>query len=221
MPFLEVNSVRLYYEVAGKGHPLLLLPSLLGNHVFLRPFGQALAKKYTTISLDPIGHGLSDKPKDEKLYSYENLADYCYKLIKHIKIGKHDIVGMSWSGRIALTYAIRHQEKVRALILIASSSPKHQPASPPETPEMSLAERLVIETVWKTPFDVSRDLKKIQMPTLILIGDQDPRLEAAHLMHTNIPKSTMKIFKGLGHEIVAKKAFCAQNILSWLNELPA
>lgn len=67
---------------------------------------------------------------------------------------------------------------------------------------------------------MAKDLKKIQMPTLILIGDQDPRLEAAHLMHTNIPKSTMKIFKGVGHEIVAKKAFCAKDILSWLKELP-
>lgn len=111
--------------------------------MFLRPFAQVLPIKYTTVSLDPIGHGLSDKPKDEKLYSYENLADYCYKLIKYMRIGKHDIVGTSWSGRIALTYAMRHQKKVRALVLIAGSNPKHQPASSPETPEMSLAERSV------------------------------------------------------------------------------
>jgi len=218
MPYLNVGSLRLYFEVEGTGHPILLLPPLSQGHIFLRPFAKGFAKKYTAISLDPIGHGLSDKPKDEKQYSYENLADHCYGLIQHMEINRHHILGMSWSGRIALTYALRHQEKARALVLIGSSGPKHQPASPPKTPaDASDEERFVVETVWKTPYNVTKDLGKIQTPTLILIGDQDPRLEAARLIHANIPRSTLTIFKGLGHEIGAE--ICLKNVLGWLKEL--
>jgi hypothetical protein len=40
----------------------------------------------------------------------KNLADHCYELTKYMRIGKHDIVGTSWSGKMALTKAMRHQE---------------------------------------------------------------------------------------------------------------
>lgn len=219
MPFLKVDSFRLYFEVAGSGYPILLLPPLSQDHVFLRPLAEPLTKTYTTICLDPPGHGLSDKPRNEELYSYEKLADCRFSLVQHLKIGQHDILGMSWSGRIALTYTIMYPDKVRALLLIASSSPKYQPRHPPETTEMSSEERFLIETVWKMPYDVSADLEKIKIPTLILIGDKDPRLEAAHFMHREIPKSTMKIIKGKGHEF--DLTICVKDILSWLNELPA
>ena len=218
MPILKVNLVNLYFEVAGAGHPILALTPLLLDHMFLRPLGLALAEKYMAISLDLLGHGLSDKPEDEKLYSYENLANHCYQLIRHMNINKHDIVGISWSGRIALTYTLLHQNKVRALILIASSGPKQKPATPQISPEWSPRERFVVEIAYKMPYDVSGDLNRIQVPTMIIVGDKDPRLEAAHFMHREIPKSTMKIIKGVGHEF--DLTICVKDILNWLEELP-
>jgi len=218
MPILKVNSVNLYFEVAGVGHPILALTPLLLDHMFLRTFAQALAQKYMAISLDLLGHGLSDKPEDEKLYSYENLANHCYQLIRYMNINKHDIVGISWSGRIALTYTLLHQDKVRALILIASSGPKQKPTTPQISPEWSPRERFVVEIAYKMPYDVSGDLNRIQVPTMIIVGDKDPRLEAAHFMHREIPKSTMKIIKGVGHEF--DLTICVKDILNWLEELP-
>jgi pimeloyl-ACP methyl ester carboxylesterase len=218
MPMLKVNSVNLYFEVAGVGRPILALTPLLLDHMFLRPFGQALAKKYMVISLDLLGHGLSDKPEDEESYSYENLANHCYQLVRHMNIKKHDIVGISWSGRIALTYALLHQDKVRALILIGSSSPKQKPTTPQISPEWSPRERFMVEIAYKMPYDVSGDLKRIQVPTLIIVGDKDPRLKAARFMHREIPKSTMQIIKGEGHEF--DLTICVKDILSWLKDLP-
>lgn len=219
MPILKVNSVNLYFEVAGAGHPILALTPLLLDHMFLRLFAQALAKNYLAISLDVLGHGLSDKPKDEKLYSYENLANHCYRLVRHMNINRHDMVGISWSGRIALTYTLLHQDKVRALILIASSGPKQKPTTPQISPEWSADERFVVEIAYKMPYDVSEDLKRIRVPTLIIVGDKDPRLEAAHFMHKEIPKSTMNILKGEAHEF--DLTICVKNILNWLRELPS
>ena len=219
MPYLQINCLRLYFEVAGIGHPILLLPPLSKEHTFLKQFAQALAKDYTVVSLDLLGHGLSDKPKEQGLYSYENLADQCHKLVEHLKIVNHHIVGMSWSGRIALTYALRHPEKVTALILIASSSPRQKFAELPDTSKMSDEEKFLTEIAWKMPYDVSHDLKKIQVPTLILVGNQDTRLEAARLMHASIQRSTMKVIEGFGHEMIGNEEICSKNILSWLREL--
>ena len=111
-----------------------------------------------------------------------------------------------------------YQSKVRALILFGSSGPKHQVTKPPENPELSQTEKFVVETVWQTPYDVLGDLETIQVPTLILVGDKDPRLEAAHLMHTEIPKSTLMVMEGQGHEIESR--FCVEKILNWLKDLP-
>jgi pimeloyl-ACP methyl ester carboxylesterase len=218
MPYINAASIKLYYEITGKGHPILWLPPLLKDHVFMRSFTQLLGERYTAITMDVLGHGLSQKPRNTKLYSYENLANHCHRLIQRLKIVKHDIVGLSWSGRIAMMYTLLHQHKVRALILVGSSGPKHQVAKAPENPQLSKAEKFVVETVWETPFDVLKNLKNIQVPTLILVGDKDPRLEAAHLMHTNIPKSTLMVLEGQGHEIESK--LCADRILDWLKDLP-
>jgi pimeloyl-ACP methyl ester carboxylesterase len=218
MPHLNIGSMKLYYEITGAGHPILWLPPLLKDHVFLKSFTQLLAEKYTTISLDLLGHGLSDKPKDAKLYSYENLANHCHRLVQYLKINKHDIVGISWSGRIAITYTLLHQQKVRSLILVGSSGPKHQPSKPPENPHLSEMEKFVVETVWQAPYDVVGDLKNIRVPTLILVGDKDPRLEAAHLLHANIPNSTLIVIEGRGHEV--ESALCVEKLSGWLEESP-
>lgn len=219
MPLFKINSIKLYYEIIGMGYPILLLPPLLRDHKFLRPFAKFLAKNYKTIILDLIGHGSSDKPRDEKFYSYENLAEYCYKLIDYLKINNHDIIGVSWSGRIALTYAINYPEKIRSIILIASSSPKHQPTNPPEMRELSDNDKFVLEIVWKMPFDISQNLKNIKAPTLILIGDKDQRLEIAKNMHKEIPNSNLIIIEGFGHELVGEREICAEKILYWLKNL--
>jgi pimeloyl-ACP methyl ester carboxylesterase len=218
MPYINIDSIRLYYEITGKGHPILWLPPLLKDHVFMRSFIQPLAERYTAITMDLLGHGLSAKPKRAELYSYENLADHCHRLVQHLKISKHDIIGMSWSGRIAIMYTLLYQHKVRALVLVSSSGPKHQVTRPPENPKLTNAEKFIVETVWQTPYDMLEDLKKIQVPTLILIGDKDPRLEAAHLMHANISKSTLTIIEGRGHEIESK--LCVERISNWLKDLP-
>ena len=218
MLYISFDSTRVYYEATGKGQPILWLPPLLKDHVFMRSFTQPLAETYTSITMDLLGHGLSDKPQKAELYSYENLANHCYRLIQRLKIDKHDIIGMSWSGRIATMYTLLYQRKVRALVLIGSSGPKHQVTKPPENPELSQTEKFVVETVWQTPYDVLGDLENIQVPTLILVGDKDPRLEAAHLMHTRIPKSTLTVIEGQGHEIESR--LCVEKILNWLKDLP-
>ena len=119
-----------------------------------------------------------------------------------------------------MLYTLLYQPNVRALVLIGSSGPKHQTAKPPENIGLSSMERFMVETVWLTPFDVVDELKNIHVPTLILAGGKDPRLEVARLMHSNIPASTLKVIEGYGHEMTVDSVkLCVDEIPYWLEKI--
>jgi pimeloyl-ACP methyl ester carboxylesterase len=65
MPFCSVNGIRVHYEVAGKGFPLLLIHA----HPFDRRLwlyqAAHLATFFHVISVDLRGYGFSDKPTQE------------------------------------------------------------------------------------------------------------------------------------------------------------
>jgi len=57
----------------------------------------------------------------------------------------------------------------------------------------------------------------VTSPNNTTVLDQDPRLEAARLMHANIQNSTLIIINGYGHHL--ESMLCAQKILPWLQGL--
>ncbi|MHA2300820.1 MAG: alpha/beta fold hydrolase, partial [Candidatus Thorarchaeota archaeon] len=64
MPFSEVNGINIYYEIHGKGEPVIF-----GNGVFQNTLGwvnqlPTFSKAYQVILYDMRGQGQSDKPED-------------------------------------------------------------------------------------------------------------------------------------------------------------
>ena len=72
MPFVEVEGGRLFYEVRGKGRPLLLIHGAWASHEWWRWQSQELARKYHVISPDVRGHGQSSPLT--RVYSVHELA---------------------------------------------------------------------------------------------------------------------------------------------------
>ncbi len=76
MPYAENAGVRIRYEVYGSG------PTLVLQHGFTQSIEDwiecgcmaALAPKYRVIPIDARGHGLSDKPLDEREHALEHRA---------------------------------------------------------------------------------------------------------------------------------------------------
>jgi len=112
--FVEVNGGRLYYEVAGKGHPVVLihggqLDSRMWDDQFAR-----YARSARVIRYDVRGFGKS--PAASGMYAdEEDLAG----LLRTLKIEKASIVGLSLGGRIAIDLALSHPDLVDALVLVA------------------------------------------------------------------------------------------------------
>ncbi|HEX8183219.1 MAG TPA: alpha/beta hydrolase [Blastocatellia bacterium] len=114
----EVNGTKLYYEIMGEGHPLVMISggSLLDRRGWDNQF-IPFSEKYKVIRYDVRGIGKSDDPVD----TYSPLEDL-HELLKALNVESAYLMGLSLGGRLAIDYTLEHPEMVDALIL-ASSGP--------------------------------------------------------------------------------------------------
>ncbi len=76
-----------------------------------------LDKKFNPIFIDLIGHGLSDSPENENLYSEVFIINSLKKIFKKLKLANFILAGYSMGGRVALTYTLENPDQVKAVIL--------------------------------------------------------------------------------------------------------
>ncbi|NOX60501.1 MAG: alpha/beta fold hydrolase [Chloroflexi bacterium] len=119
MPFVQVNDVKLYYEVEGQGDPVLFLHGLgsSGEAWFFQR--EPFAAKYRVILLDTRGHGRSDKPPGP--YSVPMFADDVAAFLHRLDVGPVHVVGLSMGGMIAFQLAVDHPDLVRSLVIVNSA----------------------------------------------------------------------------------------------------
>jgi len=135
MPHAKVNSVRLYYEIAGEGIPLVMAHGLSLDHTMWEPQVAAFSDRYQTITYDNRGHGLSDAPPQG--YSIEVFAEDLYGLLRFLGLKGILLMGLSMGGRIALRFVLSHPEMVRALILVDVQSQAPSPEQMPDFAEFA------------------------------------------------------------------------------------
>src|SRR5213082_3686521 len=116
--YADVNGIKLYYEIHGAGHPLILLHGGLGATSMFGPNLPALAKGRQVIAADLQAHGRTadiDRP-----ISPELMAEDIAALIKHLKLERPDVMGYSLGGGVAFFVALRHPELVGKLVLVST-----------------------------------------------------------------------------------------------------
>lgn len=114
--YAAVNGLQLYYEIHGKGSPLVLLHG--GGSTIGSTFGRilpALARSYQVIAIELQAHGHT--ADIGRPLSFEQDADDIAELLQQLQISKADIMGFSNGSTTALQLAIRHPEKVGKLVL--------------------------------------------------------------------------------------------------------
>ena len=114
----RVNGTSLYYEVAGKGFPLVLISGggTLDRRAWDDQF-EAFAKSYRVIRYDIRGIGKSARPRAAFSHSRD-----LYALLKFLKVRKAHVVGLSFAGAIAVDFALEHPEMVDRLVLAATGT---------------------------------------------------------------------------------------------------
>jgi pimeloyl-ACP methyl ester carboxylesterase len=119
MPIAKVGDINLYYEVHGKGEPLVLIMGygLRGGH--WSEIRDKLAGEYSVIVPDNRGTGRSDKP--EMPYTATMMAGDVAGLLDVLGIGAASVFGYSLGGMIAQEFALSYPERLDNLILGATS----------------------------------------------------------------------------------------------------
>lgn len=195
--YADVNGLKLYYEVYGEGKPIVLLHgSFMTIPLNWAPIIPLLARDRRVIAAEMQGHGRTRDTARE--ISYEGMADDVSGLLKHLHVDSADVIGYSMGGGIAFQVAVRHPEQVRRLVVLSGAyahdgwwpdveasfatidaamfkgSPLQEQYEslgndPAHFPEFV---KKVISIDLK-PYDWSKDVKAIQAPMFIALGDAD------------------------------------------------
>jgi pimeloyl-ACP methyl ester carboxylesterase len=195
--YADVNGLKMYYEVYGEGKPLVLLHGSYMNiplnwsHII-----PLLAKDRKVIAAEMQGHG---RTKDiAREFSYENMADDVSGLLQHLRIDKADVLGYSMGGGVAFQFAVRHPEQLRRLVVLSAPyqhdgwwaeveasfstfTAEQFKGTPIQKEHESLGNdpahfpefvKKVVSIDLK-PYDWSQEVKNIQAPIFMALGDAD------------------------------------------------
>lgn len=116
MAYAIVNGIRLHYDVAGDGPPVVLISGLGSPAIGWALQVKALSVHFRVVTFDNRGVGESDLPADP-MYTTAQLADDAATLLRQLKIERAHVVGASMGGTIVQELALRHPRLVRSLVL--------------------------------------------------------------------------------------------------------
>ena len=121
MPYATAkDNVKLYYEEAGSGSPILFCHEFAGDHRNWEPQMRYLSRRHRCITYSARGYKPSDVPKDWKDYSYKHWSSDAVAVLDHLKIDKAHFVGLSMGGYTVIQIGLDYPQ--RALSLTAAGA---------------------------------------------------------------------------------------------------
>jgi len=196
---VEIKGVKYYYELHGKGEPLLLLHGGLGSIDMFGPNLPILAEHRQVIAVDLHGHGrttLGDRP-----INLIDMGDDMAVLPEKLGFEQVDVLGYSLGGGVGLRLAVQHPAMVRRLALVSTGFAQDgfHPEMLPMQAQVgaAMAEQMKETPMYKTymavapipadfprlldrmgewmrtPYNWAEDVKKLTMPVMLVYGDSD------------------------------------------------
>lgn|SRR5579885_203793 len=113
MPYARLPGVRLYYEQAGRGFPLLLVHGIGNSHRDWEFQIPAFSRWRRVIAPDLRGYGQSERAGD---YRVERFAADCWALLDQLGVRRCELLGHSMGGAVVLQMAVDQPQRVRRLV---------------------------------------------------------------------------------------------------------
>lgn len=212
-------DISLYYREKGNKEPFILLHGNGEDGSYFENQIDYFSDKYRVIALDTRGHGKS--PRGNAPFTIEQFSRDLYDFMTGLKISNAIILGFSDGANIAMKFAIKHSNMVKALILNGGNLNSKGVKRTTQIP-IEMGYRIASRFASKSP-DAKRnaemlglmvnepnispaELSKITAPTLVICGKRD-MIKESHTKEiaVNIPSAKLSIIKG-NHFIANKRA---------------
>ena len=110
---------HLEYTTHGEGdRTMVLLPGLLLSQKMQTPLARQLSRRGNrVITLDPLGHGASDRPTEMWHYSMAAFARQTVALLDHLELERAVVGGTSLGANITLEVASAAPERLQGMVV--------------------------------------------------------------------------------------------------------
>lgn len=221
MPYLDINGLHMYYQERGEGPPLVLLHgALLTVELCFGSVIPVLAEHHRVIGVELQGHGRT--ADIDRSMTFDHLATDVVGLLDHLGIEQADFLGFSLGGLTTYELLVRHPRRVRRAVVASADHrndrggemyPERLPteadfvamrsayaAVAPDPAHFDVFAEKAVAMVHDFPGWADNELRAIQVPVLVLIGDTDFILvpnaaETAQL----IPGGQLAVLPGTTH----------------------
>jgi pimeloyl-ACP methyl ester carboxylesterase len=136
MPYVYLKGVRLYYEEAGSGDPLVLIHGASQDTLSWHDNIPHLAKGHKVYAVDLPGHGKSELIERRPTTDTNEFAHYIGLFLEEKDIGNAILVGHSMGGGISIATSIASPERVKAVVSICGGAAFRGPTGVTYQPEM-------------------------------------------------------------------------------------
>jgi len=117
VPYLDRDGVKVYYEEHGEGPAILLTHGYSASARMWDGQVRHFEDRYRVIVWDMRGHGRSDSPEDQALYTEEATVEDMAALLRACGATRAIIGGLSLGGYMSMAFHLAHPEMVSALML--------------------------------------------------------------------------------------------------------
>ncbi len=116
------DGVKLYYEEAGQGAPLLFIHEFAGDYRSWEAQMRFFSRRHRCITYSSRGYPLSDVPDQEDHYGAGHARDDALAVLDHLDIEKAYVVGLSMGAYAALMVGLEHPERVLGIGAVSGGS---------------------------------------------------------------------------------------------------
>jgi len=181
--YTRSRGFTIHYEVAGTGLPLVLVPGTLSSAAQWKLFGyvRAVADEFRVVSVDPLGHGLSEKPHSPDAYDAAGVAADLVAVLDAEGIERATVWGYSRGGWIACGLAATYPERVARIVIGGYASHAHEAELPIQSAWFEHLSRGDWTAFWRSfGIEDRRPMKQVEQ-------DNDPLAIAAAVAGSQRP----------------------------------
>ena len=164
------DGVRLHYEEAGEGTPILFIHEFAGDHRSWEPQVRYLSRRYRCITYAARGYAPSDVPDSLDAYTQAQAVADAVAVLDHASIERAHIVGLSMGGFCTLHLGLRHPERALSLVVAGCGY-----GAQPERQEAFRSESAVIAESFREQGAAEVAKRYSLGPARVQFQNKDPR----------------------------------------------